>query len=263
MTQQLFDEVIGEKPPSTVDVGLIVRKEKRAAATRRFAGITAGVMAFAAVATVGVSLRQPSWQADPRRAQPGIAATSEGVKFQLVYSTAESADATAKRLTDELVAAVRQAAPSATWLTPANVRYTEKEPDLDGTLFYGGGNVQFDGREGSLSMQVLPEGRKMLEVLPDGRKMPVCADFATTCESLVVDGVKMVFASRRATDGTTFAYSSEITLADGRQFYLQHMTMLMPAKPGGQIQPPAQKDIALTRDQVIAISAQIASKVIR
>jgi hypothetical protein len=86
-----------------------------------------------------------------------------------VSNTGESAKATAQRLTEELIAAVHEAAPSATWLTPATIRYTEKDPKRPGVLFAGGGNLQFDGRAGNIDLVILPTGR-----------MPACADFATT-----------------------------------------------------------------------------------
>ncbi|GAA1391089.1 hypothetical protein [Catellatospora chokoriensis] len=250
MTQQLFQEVIGEKPPSTIDVKQVVRRERRRARLRRLVG-AAGVVTLASITVAGLSLQPPAGQDGPPVARPAPTTSAEA-GFRLVYNTEESARTTAERLTAELLAAVQRSAPQATWLTGPAVRYTEKSPDDEGILFRGGGNMSLDGRRSALGIWVMPAGRTM----------PACVDFATTCQKVTAaNGVRMVLGTWRD-GGPVAAYTMEITLADGRQFYVQHTTKLGSAKSGAAAKAPVSSAVALSRDQVVAIAAEIAAKVI-
>ncbi|MFC6020820.1 hypothetical protein ACFP2T_32205 [Plantactinospora solaniradicis] len=162
MNQQLFDQVVGTPPPSTVDVVAIVRREKRRSAVRRIGTTMAAVLGLAASAGILVTA-----QDGPAGVAPPPVAVDN--RFQLVASDRESAQLTAKRLAEALDEALRSAAPGARWIR-SNI-FEDAAPDgqpphlfTDNTLkqheqmFSGGTGVLADGRKGMLELHIVRFG---------------------------------------------------------------------------------------------------------
>ncbi|MGS2617295.1 hypothetical protein ACVCAH_22625 [Micromonospora sp. LZ34] len=164
MSHQLFDELIGNPPPARVDVPGIVRRERRARATRRLGGSLAAVLALALAGGVGVAVREQ----DPTPAPPPVAASSPtpDTRFRLVFDTEETADATARRLSQELDRALREVAPGATWVWMPEYLGEARKPDgqpptfvHNGTsdLVNGTSGVSYQGRKGALGVSIAPD----------------------------------------------------------------------------------------------------------
>ncbi|MBE1491839.1 hypothetical protein [Plantactinospora soyae] len=159
MNQQLFDEVVGTPPPSTVDVVAIVARERRRSAVRRIGGTMAAVLGLA----VSAGIVAAGQHGPAGVAPPPVAADN---RFQLVANDRDSAQLTAKRLAEALDAALRNAAPDARWIR-SNI-FSDAAPDgqpprlfTDNTLkqheqmFSGGTGVLADGRRGMLALHIL------------------------------------------------------------------------------------------------------------
>jgi hypothetical protein len=153
MTRQLFDEYIGQPPPSTIDVKAIVRTKRR----RTIGAITASAFMAAALAATATAIALDGGASHPIAdpSPPGSPAPTEA-GFRLVADDRESARATAERLRKALDDAVHATAPSARW--------TEgRPPELiswvghtkSGEMFFGGGLLSVDGRAGGVSLQVI------------------------------------------------------------------------------------------------------------
>ncbi|WP_155369111.1 hypothetical protein [Catellatospora vulcania] len=174
MTQQLFDEVIGEVPAPAVDVDGIVRRERRGAAARRFGVVSTGGLALLAVGALVLGLglgASPTPIAVPATSDvPGAPVAAGG--FRLMYGTPEEAAETAERLSQELDRAVLAAAPDRQWLSfptapgdpqqpdgqPMQVKFVDK-PLMEGgelEVFAGRSGIAAGGRKGSLSLHIVP-----------------------------------------------------------------------------------------------------------
>jgi hypothetical protein len=147
MTQQMFDDAIGELPPSTVDVAGIVRRQKRNRRLLRAPLAMVAVVAVAAgVAYAGFGGPGP---ADPGQTSPPPA----GPSFRLVVDTAASKKLSAEQLTKAYDEAVRGAVPGARWSDGHPPAVTDKEA-APPTVFMFGAGLIVDGRTGSLVIQV-------------------------------------------------------------------------------------------------------------
>lgn len=176
MTQQLFDEVIGEVPAPAVDVDRIIRRERRGAVARRIATVSTGGLAAAAAVALALGLGLgPGGQTGPVAAPVTASASGEPVPadgFRLVYGTPEEAEATAKRLAEEFDRAVREVAPDLEWVfmpsapgepaqpdgQPFMMRFKAKtgQEDVFDLGFFGRSGVATAGRKGSLAFAVRP-----------------------------------------------------------------------------------------------------------
>lgn len=179
MTQQLFDEVIGEVPAPAVDVDRIIRRERRGAVARRLAGVSTGALAVLAVGALALgSGLGPRGAADPVTVPvtSGEPAVTDGPvaapAFQLAYGTPAEAEATARRLSEELDRALLVAVPDRQWLyfsvrpgdprqpdgQPLQVRFIAKRDPSGGelTLFAGQSGIQAGGRKGALTLSITP-----------------------------------------------------------------------------------------------------------
>ncbi|WP_144123195.1 hypothetical protein [Catellatospora sichuanensis] len=242
MTQQLFDDVIGEVPAPGVDVDRIIRRERRGTAARRLAGVTTGALALLAAGVV--ALGSGAWQVDPSTpvavpvtGAPGTAEPSPVNGFRLVYSTPEEAAATADRLAEEFDKAVLAVAPNLVWVWGGEpvVRFKPKGEITDVTqlLFSGGGDVSIGQRVGNLYLQVSPVGYG-----PSGG--PVETD-------------------RRNVEGELqqVVTTVSVRLADGRTFSVHASNIYgRPVATAVQAEPP------LTVAQLQAIAQAVAAKVI-
>jgi hypothetical protein len=168
MTQQLFDDLTADPPPSTIDVPGIVRREKRRRSVVRIGVPLAAVLAVAsAIAVLGPGSRPapgPSAVAGPPSAGSATAAPVPG--FRLVANDQAAAAATAKTLRAALDAAVQRAAPGATWLAQGLTKTVTPDgqpPRIFGDdlknptdqMFSGTTGISLDGRRGTLSLNII------------------------------------------------------------------------------------------------------------
>lgn len=165
MTQQLFEDLTADAPPSTVDVAGIVRREKR----RR--SLVRGGVPVAAVAVVATAYAviNPAAPAPPVAAEPAASlapATTTAPGFRLVASDQQAKAATAASLRTALDDAVRKTAPGATWLAQGDPAYStlNGQPPLitgDGVqrtqdqMFFGGTGIGLDGRRGTIRLSII------------------------------------------------------------------------------------------------------------
>ncbi|MCM0674627.1 hypothetical protein NCC78_07995 [Micromonospora phytophila] len=166
MGHQLFDELIGTPPPARVDVGGIIRRGRRASAARRLGGSLAAVLALAVVGSVGVGVRD---QEPGRAPAPPVAAPpspTADTRFRLVFDTKESAEASARRLSREFDAALREVAPGSKWFWIPDYVGEPRKPDGQPPRFthngsedlvHGGSGVSYRGRKGPLGVSISPD----------------------------------------------------------------------------------------------------------
>ncbi|HWS38996.1 MAG TPA: hypothetical protein VN408_40425 [Actinoplanes sp.] len=143
MNKQLFDELVEDAPPSTVDVGGIIRREKR----RRFGLRLAGIVAIGVVA--GLVVQNPA--TSPPAAEAG--------GFRLVSDTDASVKETARQLEQALDDALRTTEPAARWQRLFRHTAADGEPpmitgktaaDVAQQLYGGSQGVENGDRRGML-----------------------------------------------------------------------------------------------------------------
>ncbi|MEU7826611.1 hypothetical protein [Catellatospora sp. NPDC049133] len=243
MTQQLFDDVIGEVPAPGVDVDRIIRRERRGAVSRRLAGVSTGALALLAVGAValgsGALTGGPAAPvAVPATAAPGSGDPVPVPGFRLVYGTPEEAQATAARLADEFDKAVLAVVPNRVWMSTdgAIVLFRAKNgsTDVAQTLFSGGGDLSVGQRLGHLHLQVSPVG-----VGPSARPVET--------ERRMIEGELLQVVTRVS-----------VRLADGRTLRVHASNLYGDPIPTG----PVQSEPPLTADQLQAIAQAVAAKVI-
>lgn len=284
MNQQLFDEVVGAPPPSTVDVAAIVKRERRRGAVLRVGTTMAAVLVLAVSAGVTVSIAaRPGGTAQP----PSTTDTG----FQLLADDRESAQATAQRLREALDHALKRAAPGAQWVS--SNRYENPAPDgqppnlfaADAPkeaqqMFNGGTGVAAEGRKGTLALDIVNFGpgapcdtadpkcgaENALPSHEDNKRhMFLSCRGATGCtERIGPNGEQMVVA----TDSTKLqqfsgpwsftSYDVRVELPDARTLSL---TVTNEFGVGNQESSLQQQDPPLTVDQVTAIALDVASKI--
>lgn len=269
MSHQLFDELIGNPPPARVDVPGIVRRERRARAARRLGGSLAAVLALTLAGGVAVQARQSGGGSTP----PPVAATaSADTRFRLVFDTEETADATARRLSQELDRALREVAPGATWFWMPDHLGEAPKPDgqpprftHNGTsdLVNGTSGVSYQGRRGALGMSISPD-----------RGGPDETGFHWPCR-LPPDIQEDKRYHRECTEGTTpsGARTKTVTYTGRRQQSVQHVVSVQ--LPDNRVlevsvlnmvgvdesAAPAQPESPLSREQVTAIARHLEGRV--
>jgi hypothetical protein len=190
MTKQLFDEVIGAPPPSTVDVDRIITRRRRGAARRRL--VVAGTVAAAATVAIGIGAlpdRDAGIQASDRH--PGkTPPTTTAPGPQHGKRSAESQTAAVD-------AALRQAAPGAEWIGGPPPGFAFE----DGASTFRHG-MRFQGRTGQLTVRIIFEPPAKAGTVPAG---------ATT-------------ARIPLPDGTVLAVESAARLSSGPAPLDQHQT---------------------------------------
>jgi hypothetical protein len=169
MTQQLFEDLTADAPPSTVDVPGIVRREKR---RRTLVRVGVPVAAVAVLATA-LAVINPAAPAPPVVAGPATSlapapatATTPAPGFRLVASNRAAKAATSASLRKAMDGAVRKTAPSAKWLAQGDPAYStpDGQPPLitgDGVqrtvdqMFAGGTGISLDGRRGTIRLNII------------------------------------------------------------------------------------------------------------
>jgi hypothetical protein len=201
MTQQIFDQMIGEPPPSTVDVDRVMARERRSARRRRVAGAgTAGLLAiglvFGAVtylAGAGAPAPLPAAAATspsaPTPWPPDAVAAMEREMREVVPRVAPGA-----QLSD-----VRRSGP---WGQVGIPKMTGMPDGIIGAEAYG------------TSMTVELGGRRRILVIDvyrfyDGRDFPGCGAGQQGCEEIITpEGWRMTI------NATVFPTEAGSTLID-------------------------------------------------
>jgi hypothetical protein len=282
MGTQLFDQVIGELPPSTVDVAGIVRREKRRRA-RQVTGVATAVVALSVASALGLSMTGGPGASSPPEAGRSAAAGGTGAvpdtRFALVAVTEETAAASAKRLSQTLGDALRKQAPGARWITEPGVEGRDtpdgrppiltyragKDETKAQELFGGGQGLLNQGRKGSLHLGVEPAVGLGEDGLPrhNNLECPSAASlagtpgdaFRRTCTvTKAPSGTKMLFESWGDGDAATICY--DMALPDGRILRIM-VSNTFGAQGGGAV----QKDTPLTAQQLKAITVDVAGRI--
>ncbi|GAA2635654.1 hypothetical protein [Paractinoplanes durhamensis] len=167
MTQQLFEDLTADAPPSTIDVADLVRREKRRRTLVRVGMPVAAVAVVAtALAVISPTAPAPPVVAGPTASPATAPSTTPASGFRLVANSREAKAATAAALRKALDGAVREAAPGAQWLAQGDPAYSTPDgrPPLitgDGVqrtqdqMFFGGTGVGLDGRRGTLRLSII------------------------------------------------------------------------------------------------------------
>jgi hypothetical protein len=272
MGTQLFDQVIGELPPSTVDVTGIVRQEKRRRA-RQVTGVATAVVALSVASALGLSMTGgPGASSPPAAVGTGTAsagATAPDTRFALVAVTEETAAASAKRLSEALGDALRRQAPGARWIAEPGVEardtpdgrppilnyHAGKDERTAHELFNGGQGLLNQGRKGSLHLGVEPSVGVGEDGRPRHNSLECTPSPGRTCTvTKAPSGAKMLFESWG--DGGALTICYDMALPDGRI-----LRILVSNTFGAQGGGPVQKATPLTADQLKAITIDVASRI--
>ncbi|SCE87813.1 hypothetical protein GA0070607_2688 [Micromonospora coriariae] len=271
MSHQLFDELIGTPPPPRVDVKGIVRRERRASAARRLGGSLAAVLALAVAGGISVAVRHQ--EPGAARATPQAVASSPAAdtRFRLVFDTEETADATAKRLSQELDRALRAVAPGATWTWMPDHLGEPRKPDGQPPEFTHRGTpdfvgtssgISYQGRKGSLGVSITPDasdgpaGFHWPCQLPQG--IPEDSRYRRVCDAgTTPNGALMKIETLTGTRQKSVQYLIAIQLPGDRA--LQASVLNMVGVDESAV--PAQPQAPLSMEQLKAIALAIADQV--
>jgi len=272
MGTQLFDQLIGDVPPSSVDVAAIVRREKRRSTTRWFTGAATAVVALSVTTAIGLSMTSSTGTSSPPSAAGGSSpagTTTPDTRFALVAYSEESAAASAKRLGAALDAAFRKEAPGATWIfdpeVPGQTGPDGQPPKLsykvvDGAskksqeLFSGGSGVLNEGRKGSLHLGVNAIDGLGEDGTPQ-RKAGTCPPSGIECKAgTAPNGAPTIVLSKAFDEGRV--YTAEVALPDGRAL---RITVNNTFGAGGD--GAARQATPLTSAQALAIAVEVASHI--
>ncbi|MEU4472576.1 hypothetical protein [Micromonospora sp. NPDC023888] len=272
MSHQLFDELIGTPPAPTVDLKGIVRRERRLRTARRIGGSVAAVLALAMAGGVSVAVRDRGPDATPQAAASLPAADN---RFRLVFDTDEAADASAKRLSQELDRALRKVAPGAKWIWMPEHLDEPRKPDGQPPTFThrgspdsvgGSSGISYQGREGSLGVSISPDE------YPDAAYGP--GGFHWPCQ--LPQGIQEDTRYRRVCEAGTTPSGARLkteTLTGKQQRSVQHLIAIQ--LPGNRMLEasvlnmvgvdesavPAQPNAPLSMEQLKAIVLTIADQV--
>jgi len=271
MGTQLFDQLIGDLPPSSVDVAAIVRREKRRSRTRWFTGVATAVVALSVTTAIGLSMTSSTGTSSPPSAAGGSspAGTTADTRFALVAYSEESAAASAKRLGAALDAAFRKEAPGATWIfdpeVPGQTGPDGQPPKLsykvvDGAskksqeLFSGDSGVLNEGRKGSLHLGVNAIDGLGEDGTPQ-RKAGTCPPSGLPCKAgTAPNGAPTIVLSKAFDAGRV--YTAEVALPDGRALRISVNNTFGAGGDGA-----ARQATPLTGAQALAIAVEVASHI--
>jgi hypothetical protein len=271
MDTQLFDEVIGEPPASTVDVGGIVRRENRRGAVRRVAGLATAVVSLSVATAIGLGLTGGTGASSPPVAGGGASApAAPDERFALVADNRESASASAKRLGAALDSAFRKEAPGAKWIfNPERPGQTGRDgvpPTLSyrvvgeakGTpqeLFHGDSGVLNDGRKGSLHLGVNATVGVSEDGTTIGRTLKCPPSGQRKCTAgKAPSGARTLFLT--SASGGVHVDTCVVGLPGGRSLSITHTDNF-----GADGSIRVQTGMPLTETQVKAIAFDVAAQI--
>jgi hypothetical protein len=166
MTQQIFEDLVGTPPPSTVDIKRIVERERRAQRTR-WVSVLAGV-AIVAVTASATFLLQPEPSKVDIAEKPSAAVTPT--------LALEGRAAVEARVNAAWMAATARELPGAKWSTTDDHTLRPAAPALKKIegAYYTHGDITFNGHSGrfSFSAAELHVRAKILEC--QQQKIPAC-----------------------------------------------------------------------------------------
>lgn len=161
MNKQLFDELVGEPPPSSVDVDRIVAGKRRNATRRRLSAVAAATVAAGAVAVIGFGPL-------PDNGTGARAINQTGAKVSVTPSEVPppkgvgGGKRTAESQVAAVDAAVLHAAPGARWLPAAGgdsrlrtFEFGESDGLAANTYRWP---LQVAGRTGTLTIRIIFDG---------------------------------------------------------------------------------------------------------
>lgn len=293
MTRQLFDEIIGTPPRSTVDVGAIVRRERRGRATRGAGGVLAVVLVLAAPIALLATVQESPRVTPPVAGSPGTGPATGGpaadVTFRLVADDQEAARDTAARLRAALGDALRQTVPAATWVRSGAFGPPSPDgepPNLvgfggganDEEMFSGGTGVRNGGRLGGLSLAIVHFVAKSAP--PCDNSEPKCAaerklspgegfrkkraavlgcvDEPQCVQRTSTGGLAMTVRTGRAPKTGGVFHAVHVDLPDGRMLEVQVTNEHHPV--GGSI-AVQQPEPPLTADELAAVATAVAGRI--
>jgi len=160
MNKELFDELVGEPPPSSVDVDRIVAGKRRSAARRRLSVVAVAAVAAGAVAVIGFGPLPDNGTGGQAAHQPGArASTTAGAARP---SEGVGGKRTSESQVEAVDAAVQRAAPGAQWRPAADGdkrSRTFEFGEVDGlaanTYQWP---LQVGGRAGTLTIRIIFDG---------------------------------------------------------------------------------------------------------
>jgi hypothetical protein len=290
MTQQLFDDLTMDPPPSTVDVASIVRREKRRRTVVR-AGVPAAAVlavaaAIAALGPGGGPVPGPSAVAGPP--STGSAPASPAPGFRLAASDRAATAATAKTLRAALDAAVQRAAPGATWLAQGLTKTVTPDgqpPRIVGDdlkrptdqMFSGTTGISLDGRRGTLGLNIIsinPCTGGTLAKCPTEHNDPqalrremekglyACQPAAQKCTASTAANGRRQRVQTSVSLGGFVSQETTVELADGRALMLTVDNQFIPPGSGDNHSDVAQSATPLSPAQVTATAITIGDQIL-
>jgi hypothetical protein len=289
MTRQILEEMIGTPPPSTVDVAAVVRRERRTR-TARWTGVAAVAAltlgALAAVPVLGAGDRSDDIAGPGHPASAPADPAADG--FRLLAGNREDAEASAARLSRELDRALGTVAPGAAWLRqdlygrptldgqPPNL-FAPESAEYGEFLFNGGSGVAFEGRRGTLALEVLSplpcaaDNAKCAAERADPAFAERMREHLMTCAApggceyrTGPKGERILTASTSSrpprADRALVRYEVRIRLADGRVLMLATANQF--TEPGGDKDAIAQDVPPLAMSHLVAIASAVAATVL-
>jgi hypothetical protein len=279
MTQQLFDDLTADAPPSTVDVHGIIRRERRRRTLVRAALPAVAVLAaagtFAAFAPGAGTA--PVTTATAATTAPATTSPAAAPGFRLVAAD----QATAASLRAALDAAVHRTAPGATWLTQGLTR--DATPDGQppriagddpkagtGQMFTGSTGLAVDGRRGTLSLSII----NLASCTPSAvgkcstpKDMAIglysCRPAAKDCTaSTGADGRRQRVQTMESLGGF-LSRETTVELADGRALLLTVDNQFIAPGATSTAGDVAQPATPLTPAQVSTIATTVGGQIIR
>jgi hypothetical protein len=244
MSKDLFDAVIGETPPSTVDVAAIVRRRRRVIASRRAGTVATSVLVGGVLVAAGLTVLGGVNPPAPAQGNPVTIAPG---------ATSPSAE---QQLGDALAQAVATLVPDARWLPggrPPVVTVPTDAPDIQNGVLYGAdGDLARAGYSGIV----------LVGVATSGQELTCNQGVAYTCVvGLSSDGATMVTRSYKPSalpNGMTgpipvTSREVDIALPSGRTLYVD---AFRPKDP-----TVAAPDTVLTESELVAVADDIARRI--
>jgi hypothetical protein len=290
MTQQLFDDLTADPPPSTVDVPGILRREKRRRTLLRTsvpaAAVLAAVSATAIFGAGGGPAPTPSAATGPGNAESVAAAPAPG--FRLAANDQAAVSATAKSLRAALNAAVRQVAPGATWLAQGltkDVTPDGQPPRIFGDdvkhptnqMFTGTTGLSLGGKRGTLSLNVIAvdpctdgalakcsadQGSPETQRQETERGLYACQPAAQKCVTSKGSHGRRERVQTSVSLGGFVSQETTIELADGRALMLTVDNQFIPPGSSSNRDDVAQNTTPLSPAQVTAAATAIAGQIL-
>ena len=267
MNQQMLDELIGAPPPSTVDVGAIIVRQRRRQRWRRVAAggsVAAGVAVAVFLGTGLVGGPRQENGPPPATASPSVTAapSPSATGFPLETGTPAGRERTKDRLQEALEAALTEHAPGAKWIYMVDVPGEKRTPDGQPTMWITEDPVYFEGRSG-----IIAGGRKggfYLSVRPTACEIGrgcspaiTCDDISSGCtEGRTPEGLAVVRWVEKPSGKYVFYHVQVMLRGGSHTLTLQAVNYF-----GGDASPVSAAAPPLTRSQLEKMAAGVAERI--